>query len=439
MRKIKLLFNPAEQKEMTEKQNLLRMESTLLAGTNREAGLEERKMECVQRFTDLGLGRGIDATSSKPWQEKSSFQVRKIKFNNIVGTEEGGAVEAYENIINSVQTLQLSLKSSITAPHSTAPVKIGIDGETSRTVSSNRRVVGKRVVNRTISFREEFKDLPTLCSIAMDQKVSLLEEDRSISWSFEERLCSWILETMHGEYPDICGSECHKALQEGTSPSKVFSEWFKKTEMDNMEMICNLLAELCYKFVVHFHITHYVSAVVLGALEFKVMSEQEYFRTISQANSLGVDNMASGEVKAKHILKKLSKHSHTKELGCIKDSGDERYLVPRGTYSEAVIETEFKPITSLLYHSQLRHALKRATSTYIDQKGDSSGKSPCTMTFLHILARARQLSQGIPPFISDPGNLCLLFDICEPQREEEKVKEKALVSSSKALTRFSSL
>ena len=114
-------------------------------------------MECVQRFTDLGLGRGIDATSSKPWQEKSSFQVRKIKFDNIIRTEEGGAVEAYENKVKSVQTLQMTLKASVIAPGGTNPVTVSTDGETVRSSATEQMVIGRRVHNVTVSFAEEFE------------------------------------------------------------------------------------------------------------------------------------------------------------------------------------------------------------------------------------------------------------------------------------------
>ena len=33
--------------------------------------------------------------------------------------------------------------------------------------------------------------------------------------------------------------------------------------------------------------------------------------------------------------------------------------------------------------------------------------------FLILLHWVRQLFLGIPPFISDPGNLCIFLDLCE--------------------------
>ena len=49
----------------------------------------------MEHFYNLGLGRGVDATNSLPWQNKRSFQVRSVKFEDIMGTEECGAYQNY--------------------------------------------------------------------------------------------------------------------------------------------------------------------------------------------------------------------------------------------------------------------------------------------------------------------------------------------------------
>ena len=99
-------------------------------------------------------------------------------------------------------------------------MQIGIDAEQSRSVSSTRRTVGKKVINRSISFRGDFSDVPfvndalsktygnTPGAIRSDADPSpslrLLrdptepEADESVAdvrneyLTFEERLSKWI-------------------------------------------------------------------------------------------------------------------------------------------------------------------------------------------------------------------------------------------------------
>jgi hypothetical protein len=365
----------------------LKVENTLLAATGPDKPLVERRAECVQRFIDLGLGRGLDATSSKPWLQKSSFQVREVTYDSIVGTEEGGAVEAYENLVVSVQTLQLSLKASITAPTNTGPVKIGMDSEHSRTVSTTRRVVGRRVQNRTIAFKESFDDIPletalkpsevqhTLGSKQMDDTHTGLSPSKR-KYTFDERLCEWVLENMNNDHPHICSDDYIESMRSGTSPSRVFEEWFRKQSAGDPGQLVWVLQRYCESFVGYFHITHYVSSIQLGALEYRVMSEQEYYRSINQSGSLGFDSIATAAVKGGYSWKRTSKSTHVKCIGAIQEEdADKGYLsVPRGTYGESVIEAEFKPVTTLVRSSRLRYALQRAVTKYIEGKADSSGE-----------------------------------------------------------------
>ena len=52
------------------------------------------------RMMDMGLGRGVDATDASPWVSKSSFQVRRVMFDCVIGTEEGGALQSYDREIS---------------------------------------------------------------------------------------------------------------------------------------------------------------------------------------------------------------------------------------------------------------------------------------------------------------------------------------------------
>ena len=347
---------------------LRKVEETLLVGTDASLPLDARKLECVQRFTDLGLGRGVDGTSSKPWVEKSSFQVRRVTFDSLVGTEEGGMVDTYEDEVGSVQSLQLGMKASAVATTSGGTVKVGVEADLNRSVSSTRRAVGKRVVNRTISFKEEFDD--TLFSADAQTLGAHPEEN----WRFEERLMAWVLENLQKDYKELCPEDLMDKLEEGKSPAVLFKEWHKKcSPSQNREDAEEALGNLCYEFVGQFHITHYVSCLRLGAVEYCVLSEHEFLRSLGQTASASL-SMVKESISAKQSIKKSSKSQSSKKIGAILDTPDGEFHVPRGTYAEAVIAVEFKPISTLVRHAHLRKALTRSIAKSIEVKGDSTGE-----------------------------------------------------------------
>ena len=123
---------------------------------------------------------------------------------------------------SSVQSQQSDLKASIVVPQ--APFTIGVDAEHSRSVSTTRRAMGKKVINRTISFRADFKDLPQSTTAdpsaakmeaipgSMTYSVSMEESNQSVANSqsnltFEERLAKWILEYLHHKRDVKCEVE----------------------------------------------------------------------------------------------------------------------------------------------------------------------------------------------------------------------------------------
>ena len=362
-----------------------RLEHVLLAGSDPEQTKEARQDEVAQRFTDFGLGRGVDATRAKPWLNKTSFQVRPLRFGKLMGTEQGGSVEAYEDVVNSVQTLQLELKQSVSV--SSAPVNIGTDGEHTRSTSNMRHVVGRRVHNRTISFREEFDEIPFAGSRAQPTTRVLLAAEGEEAQpqkmapqveeepTFEEKLAKWVLERLCRE------GKCDSAMRERVraigdeSPVVIFEKWFEGVPPAEHADTLKQIYELCLDFVRCFHVTHYVSSLNLGALEYSVITEEDYSREMGLAGSFGLEDVVSVVLKpkGKYSLRKTRKSTRVKRVGLIKnpDSGD--YYVPRGTYAEAVIGVEVKPIQLLVRHQYLRRSLRHAVAHYIEEQRDTSG------------------------------------------------------------------
>ena len=348
------------------------------------------------RFVDLGLGRGIDATNPTPWLNKTSFQVRRVHKANIIGTDEGGEMQSYEREVASVHSQQTTMKLSITVPQS--PLTLGADAEQSRSISTSRRVIGKRVVNRTISFRDDFVDMPVgrakdFCSALEDTRSSIplvkkfAEQEHESDClanvqsllTFEERLATWLVQRIgaHREKARILKKIDDKVSSDGVvenaataplesaSPLEALAEIIERGQKSELKLIISA----CSEFVEHFRTTHYVSAIRLGAAEYRVLTEQEYYFKVGLAGSFGLEKVANGSGGGSFMSKKTRKASDTRTIGCIQDGS-----VERGSYGEAVVGIKILPISSLVRLQFLQLALEKALVRFVETQGDSSGK-----------------------------------------------------------------
>ena len=349
-----------------------------------EAVLTEKEMG---RMVDLGLGRGIDGTHPTPWLNKSSFQVRNCTLENIIGTEEGGALQSYEREVSSVSTQQSSLKSSVTIPQ--APVTIGMDAEQSRSYTTTRKVVGKKVLNRTISFRADFEDLPQtragdakLASVDMTEGIYKTEEEETEksagdvqqTYTFEERLSRWVIERILQRESIIElkladeGKPIPKRMFQpgGQNPVTDLAEFLRSSSVDERKEIVSD----CADFVRYFRITHYVSAIELGAAQYRVFSENEYYTRVRATGTLGIEALANFVISETFSKKTKKTSSDLKQIGVIGSDG----RVERGSYDEAVVGIQIEPINNLLRLRYLQLAMRKALLKYIEQQGDTSGR-----------------------------------------------------------------
>ena len=281
-------------------------------------------------------------------------------------------------LLHSVQSQQSDLKASIAVPQ--APFTIGVDAEHSRSVSTTRRAVGKKVINRTISFRADFEDLPQSTTTdpsaakmeaipgSMTYSVSVKESNQSVANSqsnltFEERLAKWILEYL-----------IHQGEVAGFKPN-----YFEITgnPLDDMASLIHESSDVarkkilsaCRDFVQFFRLTHYVSAIELGASEYRVLSETEYFSRVKAGGTFGVESLANLAISSSSSWKKTKKASDLKRIGRIIND-----LVERGSYDEAVVGVSIQPISNLVRLRYLQLTLKKALLEYIETQGDSTGE-----------------------------------------------------------------
>ena len=358
----------------------------------------------VSRMIDLGLGRGVDATVACPWSMKSSFQVRLVTIGNIIGTEEGGALQAYEREISSVTTQQSNLKSSISVPQ--APVSVSLEGEFSRSASSTRKAVGKQVVNRTISFRADFDDVPQTSVLGEEGKpvkelhaadtgsvteylysnhqgAGSASPTPQAQFTFEQRLAEWILERIlqRWEKENLQTGEVNVQVKKpdiaGIDPITDIAAYLKTASQDEKKSVYHD----CINFVRHFRITHYVSAISLGAAQYKVLSENEYFKKISTSGTLGLDAVGKLVSSESYSKKSTFKTSDTRMIGKIIND-----KVERGSYDEAVVGIKIQPIHTLVKLRYLHLALRRALLDYVDQQGDTTCKWCSDPLFIFLFA-----------------------------------------------------
>ena len=335
----------------------------------------------IDRMIDLGLGRGIDSTDPKPWANKGAFQVRRVTAESVIGTEEGGALQGYEREVTSVTTHQTDLKTSVVVPQ--APVQVGIDAEQSRTVSSTRRTIGKKVVNRNISFLSDFEDVPYAST--SHTAVAYIRSTTDSKWSvqsdcytFEERLGRWIVQRMlyrqeqRAQEKVALGTDPGNPkfklniMQGNKDPLSVLSTFIHVADTDERKEI----VDDCYEFVNHFRITHYVSTIELGATEYCVMSEMEYTQKIKAGVKVGVDRIAKINSSHSSTWNRKRKSSNMKKIGSIGSDG----RVGRGTYDEAVVGVKVQPISSLVKLPYLNLSLRKALLLYMDEQSDVSCK-----------------------------------------------------------------
>ena len=354
----------------------------------------------IDRMIDLGLGRGIDSTDAKPWFNKSAFQVRRVTAESVIGTEEGGSLQSYEREVTSVLSHQTDLKASVVVPKS--PVQIGIDAEQSRSVSTTRRAVGKKALNRTVSFLSDFNDVVYDHSSAQanvrsvrDYRKVAAESDKVVSgddtdaaddsvadvqneyYTFEQRLSRWIVRRML-QRQELNAQELRAAGKPVGEPKFVID---KSTPADPLYQISDFLYKAneeekrkiihdCYAFVTHFRITHYVSSIELGATEYRVFSETDFNSKIGAGGSLAVEKLANLSVSHTRTSRKLRRASDVKTIGKISTTG----TVGRGTHDEAVVGIRVEPIPNLVKMPYLKLSLQRSLVHYMEEQGDTSCK-----------------------------------------------------------------
>lgn len=302
--------------------------------------------EEIRRFIELGLGRGVDSTNMSPWLNKSSFQVQTPTNANIIGTDKGGLLQTYKSNISSIVDLQAELKASLSS--SNTPVSLSLEGEMSRSCYSSRRAVGRKVINRTISFKAGHESL-TKNTQPSDQ----------MQLTFENYVSEWILKRVadrQGAMPQSQEKESVLALHKYLSSAS-------KKEAD-------VVVDDCSNYIRLHGVTHYVTGISLGASEHTILTESQYSLMVKKGFDFSITGTRFSSSKA--ILK-------LQMLGKIVDE-----KVERGSGNEAVVEIQLLPLTSLIQQSShLQLAMQEALIKYIEANSIRPSKFITKKTHTH--------------------------------------------------------
>ena len=317
-------------------------------------------MEQTKRCHGLGLGRGVNVTDPRMWKNKSyksSFCVRELlpNLSNIIWTEEleSGLKEMYKKEVSTVATEQLKLKFSLEDP--STQVKIGMDAQNCQSTNSTKRINGIKSIHKVLGLRLILMIYPPPTGVREGEKPNDSESgDDDVynnfsedSNSFENRLCSWILKRINSrtkkEERRHSSVTADSVWSDNAAASKELQALLKKMEDRSDQR--KRVAHDCEVFVQKLGmITHYVSAIELGALRYNMSSVSESKLKMGANAELGFRSIAEGGVGKsieKHLFHKMKMEQ---EIGRINKDGE----VERDTSDEAVIGFQIQPIYKLV-------------------------------------------------------------------------------------------
>lgn len=289
------------------------------------------------KLQDFGLGRGVNGTDPQPWVNKSTLQIRdiiredlrikssstdppqRIFKTNLIGTNEGGVAQHFVQEVTNIKDQKAKLDSSITVPNS--PVSVGVGAEFSRSLSTTQKSIGRRTINRTVSFTMNYND-------AGQEQLSRLIVDSA----------DWIEKDFTSSCVDM----------------------LKGLEISAVE-------KLFKGFVHRYRVTHYVSSISLGASKFTVQSESAYNKGASVSGEIGVQQVAQAKVSASYVENMIKKSKNVQRIGKLSEDGR--------VEKEAVVDVKMEPISSLFQSEVFRMAMQSILKEFFHEKDFGKGET----------------------------------------------------------------
>ena len=285
------------------------------------------------RLAEMGMGKAVDSTQKQQWEKKTTYQAKEITgIGDLVVITEGFHKKEFADDVESFHELQANIGASVTI--SNMPIQIGVAADAQRSFSSSQHMSGTTIITRTIAFKT---------SHSHSSQVN--PEKRT---AFETDLEHWL------------GRKGCCTDEEG-----------KLTYGDNSSHECLMFLRALGG------VTHYISSITLGAMEYLTKTIRSTTTVTSSSASVGMKGTASAESGSKFTKKSSGKHKQHSEIGRIPDKG--RMIKPRST-AEAVIRFSVSPLTNLVANDDLKVHLESAIKQYVEMNSFKRRKSNATFT-----------------------------------------------------------
>ena len=326
-------------------------------------------------YHELGLGRGVNVTDTDMWRDKPAFQVRKCspQVTNIcmITAKDHGVLKSYKNELSTFAMQQQRLWLSLDDP--ATPMEIDMDEQYfSGSQNFPKLIMGQKIETRTISFQSHFQDdLPQFSSIeeaCSFVNTSSLQDGES---SFDDDLSRWILkrfdDRLEKEKKSAVGSSVDTITQtpdtklnlESLKPAKRLEENLQQlfSCKEAQEKHLKNIVQDCADFIKSIGITHYVSAIKLGACYFRAVNKRSKQKTIGESPSTGAGGLISKQL--------FNMPEGERKIGRMSD---------KEVTKEAVIGFSIEPVYMLVRIELIQMALRQAIKEYIKSEQHVGGE-----------------------------------------------------------------
>ena len=328
----------------------------------------------IPLYHEFGLGRGVNVTDADMWKSKTPYLVREAKYpdlenSNIIGTQECGILERYSKEVSTFEIQKQKLWLSLDNPVGSL-VKIGMDEQSSRSSSSTKLIEGEKIENRTISFQFHFDDVPLYDDIdegELEAPDCFLQESNENK--FEEDLANWFLKRIEDREKKSKENKSGVGKNLSESGSKKLAIKKLADKLDELEKIGGGKLQVdikkdCEALINYLGITHYISAIKLGACYYHVVTSRS-MRTLFGANT----SMAGGSISkgglSGFLEKQFSFRGEEEQMIGIIDRDKKKVT------TEAVIGFEIQPLYKLVRIQFIQILLRKAIKVYIKSKDNS--------------------------------------------------------------------
>ena len=230
----------------------------------------------------------------------------------------GNRYESFDEYVETHYEVQGTIETAVKVP--SKPIDASVAADLSRSHSHAKRISGKNIITRTISYKLS-------CLSMQSSEVSSVDN----ATHFERSLDAWVESKTgkkDGKYTDDTNSYCREFLIDALGGA-----------------------------------THYVSSITLGAMTYEtqtVSSTENHTSTHVKAN---IPRIAALKTSLHLSTTSTRKQEKSEKIG-IFPKEDEEQMIAFRTPSEAVIRYAFTPLTALIANRVLRK--------YIPTRGHST-------------------------------------------------------------------